>query len=72
MPKIAPSTQLREQLAGFLKNAGSIESGAAARSELVRLATQRVVQEALEQEQTDFMGRERYARLYRTRFLGHS
>jgi len=62
MPKIAPSTQLREQLAGFLKNAGSIESGAAALSELVRLATQRVVQEALEQEQTDFIGRERYAR----------
>ncbi len=36
--------------------------GAAARSELVRLATPRVVQEALEQEQTDFVGRERYAR----------
>jgi transposase-like protein len=62
MPKIAPSTQLREQIAAFLKDAGSIESGAAALSELVRLATQRVVQEALEQEQTDFIGRERYAR----------
>jgi transposase-like protein len=62
MSKIAPSVQLREQLTAFLKDAGAIESGAAARSELVRLATQRVVQEALEQEQTDFIGRERYAR----------
>ena len=62
MPKIAPSVHLREQLAAFLKDAGSIESGAAALSELVGLATQRVVQEALEQEQTDFIGRERYVR----------
>ncbi len=62
MPKIAPSVQLREQLAAFLKDAGSIESGAAALSELVGLATRRVVQEALEQEQTDFIGRERYVR----------
>jgi transposase-like protein len=62
MPKVAPSTQLRERLAAFLKDAGSIESGAAALSELVRRATQRVVQEALEQEQTDCIGRQRYAR----------
>jgi putative transposase len=62
MSKIAPSVQLREQLAAFLRETGSSESGAAALSELVRLASQRVVQEALEQEQTDFIGRERYAR----------
>jgi transposase-like protein len=62
MAKVAPSAQLREQIAAFLKDAGSIKSGAAALSELVGLATRRVVQEALEQEQTDFIGRERYVR----------
>lgn len=63
MSKLVPSTQLREQIATFLKDAGSVESGAAALSELVRLGTTRVIQEALEQEQTDFVGRERYERV---------
>jgi hypothetical protein len=31
-------------------------------SELLKLAAQRVIQEALEQEVTDYLGRERYAR----------
>ncbi len=62
MGKAAPSTQLRERIAAFLRDAGSIESGAAALSGLVGLATRRVVQEALEQEQTDLVGRERYER----------
>jgi transposase-like protein len=31
-------------------------------SRLVQLATARLVQEALEEEQTDFIGRDRYAR----------
>ena len=62
MPKIAPSARLREEIAAFLKNSGSVESGAEALSQLVQLATARLVQDALEQEQTDFIGRERYAR----------
>ncbi|MGH7561611.1 MAG: transposase, partial [Gemmatimonadales bacterium] len=62
MPKIPPSARLREEIAAFLKNTSSVESGAAALSELVQLATARLVQEALEQEQTDYIGRDRYAR----------
>ncbi|MGH9896444.1 MAG: transposase, partial [bacterium] len=62
MPKIPPSVRLRAQIATFLTDAGSVESGAAALSDLVQLATARLVQEALEEEQTDFIGRERYAR----------
>lgn len=62
MSKIPPSARLREEIAGFLKHAESIESGAGALSRLVELATAQLVQEALEQEQRDFIGRERYAR----------
>jgi hypothetical protein len=45
-----------------LEQAETSESGAHALSRLVQLATARLVQEALEQEQTDFIGRERYVR----------
>ena len=63
MSKIPPSARLREEIAAFLEQAEASESGASALSRLVQLATARLVQEALEQEQTDFIGRERYARL---------
>jgi transposase-like protein len=62
MSKIAPSARLREEIATFLDQAEGNESGASALSRLVQLATARLVQEALEQEQTDFVGRERYVR----------
>lgn len=62
MSKIAPSARLREEIAAFLKNTTSAESAGEALSELIQLAAARVVQEALEQEQTDFIGRERYVR----------
>jgi len=62
MSKIAPSVRLREEIATFLAQAEGSESGASALSRLVQLATARLVQEALEQEQTDFIGRERYVR----------
>jgi hypothetical protein len=62
MAKIAPSARLREEIAAFLEQAEGSESGASALSRLVQLATARLVQEALEEEQTDFIGRERYAR----------
>jgi hypothetical protein len=62
MSKIPPSARLREEIAAFLEQAEGSASGAQALSRLVQLATARLVQEALEQEQTDFVGRERYVR----------
>jgi len=62
MSKIAPSIRLREEIAAFLKSSESTESGAEALSRLVQLATARLVQEALEEEQTDYIGRDRYVR----------
>ncbi|MGH7253885.1 MAG: hypothetical protein ACREIE_08815, partial [Nitrospiraceae bacterium] len=62
MPKIAPSARLHEEIAAFLTESESVESVPAALSRLVQLATARLVQQALEEEQTDFIGRARYAR----------
>jgi len=62
MSKIPASARLREEIAAFLEQAETSESGAHALSRLVELAAARLVQEALEQEQTDFIGRERYVR----------
>ena len=62
MEKIAPSTQLREQLAALLTQSPDASSGREALTQLVQLATARIVQEALEQEQRDFLGRDRYER----------
>lgn len=58
MPKIAPSEQVRQQLQALLDE-GNREAPV---SEFLRLAMQRVVQEMLEQEVSDFLGRERYER----------
>lgn len=55
MSKIPPSARLRE-IAAFLGQAEGSESGAQALSRFVQLATAGW-QEALEQEQTDFIGR---------------
>ena len=41
---------------------GEAEDGAVALSELVRLGSRLIIQEALEAEQTDFIGRDHYAR----------
>jgi transposase-like protein len=60
MKRIAPSEQLRQQLAAQL--AGGLETSDQPASQFLRLAMQLVVQEALEQEVTDYLGRERYAR----------
>jgi len=56
MSKIPPSARLREKIAAFLEQAETSESGAHALSRLVQLATARLVQEALEQEQNDLAG----------------
>jgi len=58
MARIAPSEQVRQQLTTFLAG-GTSEAPV---SQFLRLAVQRVVQEILEQEVTDFLGRERYER----------
>lgn len=58
--RIAPSTQLRQSLANFL--ATGIETEEAPTSALLSLASRVVLQEALEAEQRDTLGRERYER----------
>lgn len=62
MEKVAPSRQLREGLHRFFEGLGDVEDGAGALSELVRRAATLAVQEALEAEQRDFIGRDRYER----------
>jgi transposase-like protein len=57
---IPPSEQARQQLRAFLQE--GVQTNPQASSELLRLAAQMVVQELLEQEVTDFLGRERYER----------
>ncbi len=62
MDKIAPSRRLREELREFLEHLEGVEDGKGALSELVRRAVGLIVQESLEAEQRDFIGRERYER----------
>jgi transposase-like protein len=62
MGKIAPSERLREELRAFLEDLEGAEDGRGALSELVRRAVGLIVQESLEAEQRDFIGRERYER----------
>ena len=62
MSKVLPSEEQRNQLQAFFQQLGSQEDGAEALSQLVRMATQLIVQEALEAEQTDFIGRGHYER----------
>jgi transposase-like protein len=60
MQRITPSKQIEQALEGFLNR--GIEGSEQPVSELLKLAAQRVIQEALEQEVTDYLGRERYER----------
>lgn len=62
MGKIAPSHRLREELREFLEHLEGVEDGKGALSELVRRAVGLIVQESLEAEKRDFIGRERYER----------
>ena len=59
-PRITPRVQLRQSLANFL--ATGIEREEAPTSALLSLASRVVLQEALEAEQRDALGRERYER----------
>jgi putative transposase len=58
--RIAPSERIQQQMHDFLQ-AGITESEEPL-SAFIRLAVQRMVQQALEQEVTDYLGRERYER----------
>jgi len=62
MRKVQPSDRLRKEVQTFFQDMGSADNGAEALSELVRLASTLMVQEGLEAEQADFVGRERYER----------
>ena len=62
MRKVQPSDRLRKEIQTFFEGMGSLDNGAEALSELVRLASTLMVQEGLEAEQADFVGRERYQR----------
>jgi putative transposase len=58
--KIAPSEQKAQALRAVLQGQAEGQSGAELLSLLVRLSTERILQEALEQEQAGALGRGRY------------
>jgi len=60
MPKVAPSQRVREEITRVLKD--GLDGEADVTSTLLRLGAQRLAQELLEEEVTDFLGRERYVR----------
>ena len=60
--KITPSEQKVQELAHWLEGQSAPRSGEALLSAFVRRSTERVLQEALEQEQAEALGRNRYER----------
>jgi len=60
MPRIAPSTKIREDIKQLLEHGVPEEQDVTGL--LLRLGAQRLVQELLEEEATDFLGRDRYVR----------
>ena len=60
--KIAPSEQKAQELSALVHGQLDAQSGEELLSTLVRLSTERVLQEALEQEQAEALGRGRYER----------
>jgi transposase-like protein len=60
--RIAPSEQKAQELRALLEGETEARSGGELLSALVRLSTERVLQEALEQEQAETLGRARYER----------
>src|SRR5215813_11723428 len=58
--KIAPSEQKAQALRALLQGQAEGQSGEELLSALVRLSTERILQEALEQEQAVALGRGRY------------
>ena len=60
MARIAPSTKIREEIRHLLQD--GVPEGEDVTGLLLRLGAQRLAQELLEEEATDFLGRERYVR----------
>jgi putative transposase len=60
--RIAPSEKKAQELRAMLQGQEEAQSGEEVLSTLVRLSTERVLQEALEQEQAEALGRGRYER----------
>ena len=60
--KIAPSERKAQELRALMEGQLEAQSGEELLSTLVRLSTERVLQEALEQEQAEVLGRGRYER----------
>jgi putative transposase len=60
--RIAPSEQKAQELRAMLQGQSEAPSGEELLSTLVRLSTERVLQEALEHEQAEALGRARYER----------
>ena len=60
--KITPREQKAQELAQWLEGPSDTQSGEELLSALVRLSTERVLQEALEPEQAAARGRSRYER----------
>ena len=60
--RIAPSEVKTQELAALLQGHTEVDSGEERLSTLVQLATERVLQDALEREQTELLGRNRYER----------
>jgi putative transposase len=60
--KIAPSERKAQELQALMQGQLEVQSGEELLSTLVRLSTERVLQEALEDEQALALGRERYER----------
>ena len=58
--RIAPSERIQQEMNDFLQQ--GMTSSEQPLSQFIRLAVQGMVQQALEQEVTDYLGRERYAR----------
>src|SRR5215813_1089601 len=59
MERIPASERTREKLRGLMEGRSEVEDG---RSELVRLAARLIIEEALEGEARDALGRDYYAR----------
>jgi transposase-like protein len=60
--KIAPSAQKVQELAQWLAGQSDVHNGEEVLRALIRLSTERVLHEVLEQEQTEALGRSRYER----------
>ena len=60
MEGVPPSERVRREIDALLRGKTSIRSQGEGGQSLVLLAMRRVLQEVVEQEQADFVGRERY------------